>query len=102
LRAFDIFALASRKEGFPLYCLEAMQAGLPIIATDVGGNKEALGNAGILIPPNDPNTLTQALVNLISDSNLQAKLSSAKRRKFSLKISHWINFFQRPIKSIQF
>jgi glycosyltransferase involved in cell wall biosynthesis len=77
LRAFDIFALASHKEGFPLVLLEAMQAGLPIIATDVGGNKEALGDSAILIPPGDQNALTQALINLISDSNLQAKLSSA-------------------------
>jgi glycosyltransferase involved in cell wall biosynthesis len=60
LRAIDVFVLPSRKEGFPLVLLEAMQAGLPIIATDVGGNKEALGDAGILIPPGDPNALSES------------------------------------------
>ena len=65
LRAFDVFTLPSRKEGFPYALLEAMQAGLPIIATEVGGNSEALGGAGILIPPNNPKQLANTISTLI-------------------------------------
>lgn len=61
LRALDCFVLPSLKEGFPYVLLEAMQAGLPIIATNVGGNKEALDEAGLIIPPNDPHALKTAL-----------------------------------------
>jgi len=65
LSAFDLFVLPSRKEGFPFVLLEAMQAGLPIVATDVGGNSEALGDAGILVPPKQPESLAQTITNLI-------------------------------------
>lgn len=63
-----IFVLISRFEGFPYSILEAMAAGIPVVATDVGGVKEALGyDAGIIIPPDDIDALYQALVVLIQD-----------------------------------
>lgn len=65
LRAFDIFTLPSRKEGFPYALLEALQAGLPIVATNVGGNSEALQDAGVLVPSENPPVLSETLVNLI-------------------------------------
>lgn len=76
LKALDIFVLSSRREGFPYVILEAMQAGLPIIATDVGGVKEALGEAGILVPPEDPAKLAEAIVNLVSNPGLRETLSA--------------------------
>ncbi len=75
LNAFDLFVLPSRKEGFPFTLLEAMQAGLPIIATDVGGNKEAISDAGILVPTEDANALADAMQNLISNEALRKNLS---------------------------
>ena len=65
LRGFDIFVLPSRKEGFPFVLLEAMAAGLPIVATDVGGNKEAVGDAAVVIPPDNPKVLATTIEKLI-------------------------------------
>lgn len=75
LKAFDIFILPSRKEGFPYTLLEAMQAGLPIIASNAGGNLEAVGDAGILIASENPNQLCDAITRLVTDKNLREALS---------------------------
>ncbi len=75
LKAFDIFVLPSIKEGFPFVLLEAMQAGLPIIATNVGGIPEALGDAGILIEPNNPKALADALEYLLEHPDVMSSLS---------------------------
>jgi len=75
LKAFDIFVLPSRKEGLPFALLEAMQAGLPIIATNVGGIPEALGDAGILVEPENPLALAGAIQSLQSNISKQKDLS---------------------------
>lgn len=63
LPAFDVFALASLTEGISLTLIEAAAAGLPIVATRVGGNPEILreGETGLLVPPGDPDALAAAL-----------------------------------------
>lgn len=66
LKAFDVFVLPSRKEGFPFAILEAMQAGLPIVATSVGGVPEAVGDVAVLVEPNRPELLARALENLLN------------------------------------
>lgn len=70
LSAMDIYIMTSHEEGSSNALLEAMAAGLPIVATDVGGNKEALedGRVGILVPPHNPNALASALKKLIANS----------------------------------
>jgi sugar transferase (PEP-CTERM/EpsH1 system associated) len=64
LRALDCFVLPSRAEGISNTILEAMATGLPVIATDVGGNAELVehGATGALVPPADPEALARALV----------------------------------------
>jgi len=79
LRAFDIFVLPSRKEGLPFVILESLLAGLPIIATDVGGVKEAVGDAGIIVPPDDSSALAQALAEAIENENLREQLAENSR-----------------------
>ena len=74
LLAIDCFVLPSLKEGFAYALIEAMQAGLPIIATDVGGNKEALGDAGILVLAGDPSKLAEVMNELHADPELRGKL----------------------------
>jgi len=64
LAAMDIAVLCSDAEGFSNSVLEYMAAGLPVVATDVGGNREALTEAGILIPPGDAQRLAEATVRL--------------------------------------
>lgn len=61
LAAMDIAVLSSRAEGFSNSILEYMVAGLPTIATDVGGNREALEGAGILVPADDASKLAHAM-----------------------------------------
>jgi glycosyltransferase involved in cell wall biosynthesis len=62
LKAFDVFALTSIKEAFGLVLLEAMLAKVPIIATNVGGISEVLGNTGTLIPAKNPEELAKQMV----------------------------------------
>jgi Glycosyltransferase len=62
MRALDIFALPSQAEGISNTILEAMASGLPVAATDVGGNAElvAAGETGALVPAQDPHAMAQA------------------------------------------
>ena len=78
LSAADIFVLPSRSEGFSNAIIEAMAASLPVVATNVGGNSEAVkdGFTGFLIPPDDPAALAAAISRLLSDQS-QAKAMGA-------------------------
>jgi glycosyltransferase involved in cell wall biosynthesis len=71
LTASDISILPSHEEGFSNVILESMAAGLPVVATDVGGNREAIldGITGWLIPPEDPKVLAAKIVDLLKDPN---------------------------------
>ncbi len=73
LKLFDLYVLPSLWEGLPMVLLEAMAAGCPIIATDVGGNAYAIkdGYNGTLIEPCNPPKLVEAMINLLSQSNLK-------------------------------
>lgn len=60
--AFDLFAMSSRTEGTPMVLLEAMAAGVPVVATAVGGIPDVVGpEGGWLVPPDDPDALATAL-----------------------------------------
>ena len=70
LRAFDVAVLPSLSEGFSNSILEYMAVGLPVIATEVGGNREALEDgAGLLVPPADEGALASAMERLLSHSS---------------------------------
>jgi glycosyltransferase involved in cell wall biosynthesis len=81
LSAADIFVLPSRSEGFSNALIEAMAASLPIVATDVGGNAEAVNDGvnGILVPPEDPAALSEAISRLLSDPSQARKMGEAGR-----------------------
>lgn len=83
LAAFDIFVLPSRSEGLSNTILEAMAAGLPVVATRVGGAEELLehGISGLLVAPQDPPGLAQALMRLGADVALRQSLGSAGQRR---------------------
>jgi len=77
LRSLDVFVLCSAHEGTPLALLEAMAAGLPLIATRVGGIPEMLGEeapAGLLVPPGDPATLAREIGALARNPERRALL----------------------------
>lgn len=91
LPAFDIFVLPSIKEGFPYTLLEAMAAGLPIVATDVGAVPEIIENqkTGLIVAPADARALAEAIAYLIENPEQAKQLgTNAKEavKKFSLKM----------------
>jgi glycosyltransferase involved in cell wall biosynthesis len=77
----DIFVSATRWDNSPLSILEAMAAGKPVVATDVGGVPELVchGKTGLLARPNDPEGLAEALIKLIEDEQLRKQMGSAGR-----------------------
>lgn len=81
LNAADIFVLPSRSEGSPLVIFEAMSAGLPIVATSVGGVPETLTNGedALLVAPSQPAALASALSRLVRDELLRNQLGMAAR-----------------------
>jgi len=83
LSAADSVLMPSLTEGFPRTAIEAMAAGKPVIATRVGGTPEAIidDETGILVSPVDIAAMTNALVQLVGDTQLQARLGSAGRRR---------------------
>ena len=89
LRTFDVFVLSSLWEGLPITILEAMAAGKPVAATDVGGNREAMaeGETGFLVPPKDPEALSNAVMNILQDQDLQEKMGKKGLLRFEQKFS---------------
>ncbi len=83
LHSFDVFALTSLWEGLPRVLPQAMAAGLPIVATAVDGNAEAVedGVNGFLTPPGDPRMLAAALLRLLDDPTLAAQIGAAGRER---------------------
>lgn len=81
LPAFDVFALSSRSEGYSISLLEACAAGLPIVATDVGGNGEIVKPDvnGLLVAPGDPKALAAALVRMGREPAWRAERGRAGR-----------------------
>jgi glycosyltransferase involved in cell wall biosynthesis len=83
LAAADMALLCSHQEGFPNAILEAMAAGLPVIATRVGGSAEAVveGETGLLVPPHDPERLGEAILVLAGDAGKRAAFGRAGRSR---------------------
>lgn len=82
LRAADAFVLPSRTEGLSIALLEAMASGLAIVATDVGAAREATGPGGALVvPPERPEALAEALDAVLSDPARAAALGRAARSR---------------------
>jgi glycosyltransferase involved in cell wall biosynthesis len=83
IESFDVFALGSRDEAFPLTIVEAMLGGTPVVATDVGSVAEAVvqEETGLLVPPGDVPALAGAIRRLLDDDALRGRLASAARAR---------------------
>jgi L-malate glycosyltransferase len=98
LRDHDLFALASRSEAFPNAVIEAMAAGLPVVATDVGGIPELVEHAvnGLLVPPGLPGPLARALTSLIARPSFSRALGRKARADVSARYS-----FERMVRQFE-
>lgn len=102
LAALDVYVLPSSWEAFPIGVLEAMACGVPQVATDVGGTREAVvdgygraasrrdagrpsgsveGETGLLVPPADPQALTAAVLELVRDPARRQRMADASRAR---------------------
>ncbi|MBI2454234.1 MAG: glycosyltransferase family 4 protein [Parcubacteria group bacterium] len=89
LKAFDALVLSSTKEGFPYSILEAGLAGVPVVATDVGGVGEMVVNnqTGFLVEPKDSNALAKAVENIMANPNQAKKMAADLKKTVSQKFS---------------
>jgi glycosyltransferase involved in cell wall biosynthesis len=87
LPLFNVFVLSSLTEGLPITLLEAMRAGTPVAATRVGGIPDVLGEAGILVQPESPVALAEAIGRIQGNEALASRLSAAARRALKVRFS---------------
>jgi len=90
LHIVDVSALSSFIEGFSNIILESMAAGKPVVATDVGGNKEAVidGETGFIVPPANSNKLANAIAKILNNKQLRINMGEKARErvtKFSIQ-----------------
>jgi L-malate glycosyltransferase len=86
LAGADAFVLASRQEGLPVVVMEATGLGLPIVATSVGGVPEVLEHQvnALLVPPNDPRALVEAMTRVSADQELRDRLGRQAKLRSSM------------------
>ncbi len=94
MNAADMFVLSSNYEGLPITVLEAMAAGVPIVATAVGGTPEVVedGVTGLLAPPGDAGALADAMSRIAADSETRKRLSAGARAAYeaSFRAEHMV------------
>jgi glycosyltransferase involved in cell wall biosynthesis len=86
----DVLVLPSLSEGTPLVTLEAMSAGVPVVATNVGGIPYQItdGREGFLVPPADPVAIADALVTLVEDRDLRREMGERARARIEAGCRH--------------
>ena len=76
----SLLVLPSFDEGFGLTALEAMTLGVPVIASERGALPELVGDAGLLTDPDDPDTITAAIIRVLDDASLAAGMETPRHR----------------------
>lgn len=98
MRAFDVLVLSSRTEGTPMTLLEAMRAAVPVVATSVGGIPHVISSAdGVLVPPERPDVLADALRQTHNDRGAAAERASRAALKMQTEFAcdPWIDAYER-------
>lgn len=91
----DIGILTSISEGFPYTILESMSCARPVVATDVGGVKEAINGYGILVKPLDIKAISEGVITLLNDNKLRLEMGKLARERIliNFRISSTINAY---------
>jgi glycosyltransferase involved in cell wall biosynthesis len=79
--AGHVVALTSISEGFPYALIEAMATGRPTVSTNVGGVREAVGDAGYVVPPRNPEAIADACLQLLNDPDERQAMGTAARER---------------------
>ena len=89
LRGADAFVLPSVAEGMSNSLLEAMATGLPCLASAIGGNTDLLerGEAGLLLPADDPGAWARAIIRVVTDHDLAGRIGAAARRRIEAEFA---------------
>ena len=103
MRRLDLFVLPSKAEGISNTIMEAMASGVPVVATDVGGNGELVvpGQTGMLVPPDDPRAMAEAMAAYLADPDRCRREGAAARdraaRVFSLRtmVDNYMQVYDR-------
>jgi glycosyltransferase involved in cell wall biosynthesis len=96
LRQADVFALTSLSDGLPYALLEAMVAEIPIVATDAGGAREAVGEGGLIVPPGDQVGLVEALATLLQMRDTARRCGEHARERAMKKFTEerWVKAYR--------
>ena len=88
-QGLSLLVMPSRAEGFGLAAAEASACGVPVVATDASSLPEIIRHekTGLLVPPNDPETLAKAITRLLDDPGLARRLGEAGRERIVAKFS---------------
>ncbi len=101
-----IYVVSSIYEGLPTVILEAMACGLPVVATDIGGNRDLISSNvnGLLVPPRSPEIMAQMIMELWNDEKLRKKLGDCARKTIMKKYTwdmitdNFINVYESLLK----
>jgi len=81
LKACDVFVFPSLWEGLPMAAIEALQAGAPVVASDIPANREVLGDAAILVPASDASALAAAVRMVLEDPTVANRLRTRAKER---------------------
>ena len=102
--AFDVFVLSSRAEGTPIVLFEAMATGAPIVATAVGGVPDVVSSKeALLVPPEDPTSLAEAIRRVYADSTATATRARGARRRLESEfaLAPWLASYEHIYRTVQ-
>lgn len=99
LAASDVYASSAASEGLSIAALEAMAAGLPVVATRVGDMPRIVdGASGVLVPPGRPEELAHALIRVLSDADLRRAMGEVGRHR--ARLQHGVKAWSRQLLAL--